>query len=238
MTPCALVLLHSPLTSAAVWGGLGQRLTASDLATVVVDVTADTAAPYAGRYVAQAAAQVASSGLAGSAPVLLVAHSGAGPLVGQIGFALRAAHRPVAGYLFVDAGLPRPGGGASRLDLMHAESADLAADLRRRLQAGGRFPTWTDADLAEEVPHPGDRALLVASLRPRGLDFFDEPLPAPLDWPDAPAGVLQTSDGYELSARLARGRGWPVVAHPGGHFAALTDPAGTAEALMELVHRL
>lgn len=234
MTPCALVLLHSPLTTAVSWGGLGRRL-AANLATVVVEVTADTAAPYAGRYVAQAAAQVASSGLEVYEPVLLVAHSAAGPLLGQIGFALRAARRPVAGYLFVDAGLPRPGGGASRLDLTQAESADVAADLRRLLQTGGSFPTWSRADLAEQVPYPDDRVQLVASLRPRGLDFFDEPLPCPLDWPDAPAGVLQTSDGYQLTARLARGRGWPVVRRDLGHFAAVADPVGTEAALLQLI---
>jgi len=50
--------------------------------------------------------------------------------------------------------------------------------------------------------------------------------------------VLQTSAGYELSARLARGRGWPVVVRPSGHFAALADPGGTADALRELVDLL
>jgi hypothetical protein len=238
VTPCALVLLHSPLTGAAAWGHIGAQLAVDDLSALVIEVTGDTGPPYAGRYVAAAAAQVTASDLGRGEPVVLVAHSGAGPLLGQVGFALRAARRPVAGYVFVDAGLPRPGGGASRLDLMQAESPELASGLRTELAAGGHFPIWSDADLLDEVPDPAGRTLLLASLRPRGLDFFDEPIAAPLDWPDAPAGVLQTSAGYELSARLARGRGWPVVQRNSGHFAALADPVGTAAALAELVGRL
>jgi hypothetical protein len=238
VTPCALVLLHSPLTGGAAWGGLEQRLLGHGLRTLVVEVTTDTAAPYASRYVAAAAGQVRAGPLEPGEPVVLVGHSGAGPLLPQVGFALRAARRPVGGYVFLDAGLPRTGGAASRLDLMQAESAELAAWLRADLAAGGRFPAWTDADLVTEIPDASDRALLLDSLHPRGLDFFDELLPAPQDWPDAPCGVLQTSAGYELAARLAHGRGWPAVRRDSGHFAALADPAGTAAALLELLELL
>ena len=111
----------------------------------------------------------------------------------------------------------------------------LRIKLRGTLEAGGRFPTWTEADLAPDVPDAGQRAALVASVRPRGLDFFTEPLPTPVDWPDAPCGVLRTSDGYEQSARLGRGRGWLVVSRDLGHFAALAAPVETAEALVKLV---
>lgn len=238
MTPCALVLLHSPLTAGTAWGRLGGHLRSHGLTAVVADITTDTSPPYASRYVAAAAGQVASGPLQPLEPVVLVGHSGAGPLLPQVGFALRAARRPVAGYVFLDAGLPRPGGAVSRLDLMRAESAAAAAlaeALQADLAAGARFPAWSEQDLAAQVMDPGDRALLAASLRPRGLDFFDEPLPAPQDWPDAPCGVLQTSDGYAFAARLARGRGWPVVRTHSGHFAALADPAGTAHALAELI---
>ena len=241
VTPCALVLLHSPLTAGTAWGMLGGHLISRGLTTVVADITTDDSPPYAIRYVAAAAAQVASASLQPHEPVVLVGHSGAGPLLPQVGFALRAARRPVAGYVFLDAGLPRPGGAATRLALMRAESAESAGQvnkLQADLAAGGRFPAWSEQDLAPHVFDAGDRALLAASLRPRGLDFFDEPLPTPQDWPDAPCGVLQTSDGYAFAARLARGRGWPVVRTHGGHFAALADPRGTADALLELVELL
>jgi len=72
--------------------------------------------------------------------VVLVGHSGAGPLLAQVGFARRAARGVVGGYLFLDAGLPRPGRAASRLDLMTGEDPVLAAELRAALEAGARFP--------------------------------------------------------------------------------------------------
>ncbi len=239
MTPSTLVLLHSPLTGAAAWGDLPARLDASGQPVLVVEVTTDTSPPYATRYVAAGAQQVNEAlTISGPGPVVLVAHSGAGPLLPQIGFALRAARRQVVGYVFCDAGLPRPGGAASRLDLIDAESAELGATLRALLAAGELFPSWSDEDLVDEVPDAADRALLLASLRPRGLDFFTEPLPAPQDWPDAPCGVLRTSAGYDQPARLADGRGWPVVRRELGHFAALAHPEATAEGLAELLAAL
>ncbi len=236
MQPSSIVLLHSPLTGAAAWGRLPEILRAAGLHVVVPEVTGDDQPPYASRYVALAALQIAAAGVA--AATVVVGHSGAGPLLPQVGFARRSAHQPVRGYVFLDAGLPRPGSPASRLDLLDVEDSSFAEGLRSDLTSGGRFPDWSGADLADDVPDPVDRALLLASLRPHDLDFFVEPLPAAVDWPDAPCGYLQTSSAYDLPMRLARGRGWPTAQHPAGHFAALRDPAGTAAALVDLVDRL
>lgn len=233
MNVATLVLLHSPLTGAAVWGRLPERLADVGLRVVVPEITTDEAPPFAARYVAEAARQVGAS--TAEEPVVLVGHSGAGPLLPQVGFARRAVHRPAAGYLFCDAGLPRAGGTASRLDLMSGEDAAFAASLRTALEQGERFPQWSADELADEVRDPADRALLAASVRPRGLGFFSEPLPYPGDWPDARCGYLRTSQAYLVPARSAAARGWPVLEHESGHFAALDDPDGTATALLELI---
>ena len=233
MDVATLVLLHSPLTGAAAWGRLPERLTDAGLQVVVPDVTSDDVPPFATRYVAEVARQVRAS--QADDPVVLVGHSGAGPLLPQVGFARRAAHRPVAGYLFCDAGLPRPGGTASRLDLMSGEDAGFAAALQTTLERGERFPQWSADELVTEVRDPADRALLAASLRPRGLGFFSEPVPVPGDWPDSRCGYLRTSAAYLVPARSAAARGWPVLERESGHFAALDDPDGTATALLELL---
>jgi len=235
VTPSALVLLHSPLTTAAAWGGLGHLLNGPGLPALVVDVTTDTAPPYASRFVAAAAAQVRAGPFEPGQPVVLVAHGGAGPLLGQVGFALRAGRRPVAGYVFVDAEPPRPSARTTRLDLAAAQSTDLDGRLRAALAAGGRWPDCGWDDLAGDLADPHQRTMVLSCLRPRGPDFFDEPLPAPQDWPDAPCGVLQTSARYARVARLAMARGWPTVRTSGGHFAAVADPAGTCAALLELL---
>ena len=238
MKPGTLVLLHSPLTGAAAWGELPDLLRADGTAVVAVEVADDQQPPYATRYVAAAALQTAAGVARPDDAVVLVGHSGAGPLLAQVGFARRAARGVVGGYLFLDAGLPRPGRAASRLDLMTGEDPVLAAELRAALKAGARFPAWSDTDLREVVPDDGDRAVLLASLRPRGLDFFTEPLPVPVDWPDAPCGVLRTSEGYDYVARLAAGRHWPVESVQLGHFAALAHPLETARSLRALLARM
>jgi hypothetical protein len=236
--PAGLVLLHSPLTSAAAWGRLpGTLRTVAGVDVHVVEVVDDDRPPFAARYVAAAARQI-SAAVAPGVPVLLVAHSGAGPLLPPLAYARRAAREPVAGYVFLDAAVPRPGGTASRLDLLAAEDPDLATTWRTELEAGRTLPNWSAADLAAHVPDPAQCAALLATLRPRPLAYYAEPVPFPGDWPDAPCGFLRTSLAYEWSARVAVRRGWPVESIDAGHFPAVAEPDRTAAALLELVARM
>lgn len=234
----SIVLAHSPLVGPQSWGRMSAALRDLGAAVVVLD-TDDRTPPYAASYVADAARQVTAAAPVG--PVVLVGHSGAGYLLPQIGTTQRAARRTVAGYVFLDAGIPHARG-ATRLGMMRSEDTDFAAELDALLSAGGQFPTWTDDDLRVLVPDDGIRRALVGSLRPRGRDFFEEPLPCPPDWPDAPCGFLKLSAAYDGPARVARSRGWTVVEAPveqaGGHFAPCADPAGVAVLLLDLIDRL
>jgi pimeloyl-ACP methyl ester carboxylesterase len=205
----------------------------------VVEVRDDDAPPYASRYVARAALQVRDA--CDDARTVLVGHSGAGYLLPLLGAARRSARAPVAGYVFLDAGLP-PARPASRLDLLRSEAPELADELGPHLSDGGTFPDWTDDDLRELVADDGARAGLVAGLRRRGQDFFADPVPVAPDWPDAPCGFLRLSAGYDTAARLAGHRGWPRVLgpddRPGGHFAMLVDPVAVADDLDALLAQL
>jgi alpha/beta hydrolase family protein len=220
MTPGTLVLLHSPLTTAATWGALPERLRASGMDVAVPEITDDDRAPYAGRYIARAALDIAAYGPA--QPLVLLAHSGAGPLLPALGMAQRAAHRRVGGYVFCDAGLPVPGE-TTRLEQLRVELPAAADRLEQLLDGGGRFPDY---------PPP---AGLEKALRPRGRDFFTDRLPPPQDWPDAPCGYLRTSPAYDRAAGQARHRGWPVIERESGHFAAYTAAEDTAAAVRELI---
>jgi pimeloyl-ACP methyl ester carboxylesterase len=238
--PPALVLAHSPLVGPASWGTLPEVLRARGDHVVVVDVTDDDEPPFAQRYVARAATQVREA--VGARPVVLVGHSGAGYLLPLVGAARRALRSRVAGYVFLDAGLPpvRP---ASRLDLLATEvggDEEWLAGFRAELAAGRHYPAWTDADLADLVPNAGRRRALVASLRPRAEAFFTEPLAVAPDWPDAPCGMVRLSGSYDQPARVARSRGWPVVSGDpaGGHFAACVDPSGVADLVAEVLAHL
>jgi hypothetical protein len=230
-----MVLLHSPLVGVQSWGTLPDALRHGGMDTVAVAVDTDDQPPFAERYLRGAVAGVlGASALTG--PLVLVGHSGAGPLLGAVGNGLRASGRAAGGYLFCDAGLPRAG--ASRLDLLAEEDQELAAGFRAELEGGGRFPAWSDAELAPLVPDPGARAALLGSLRPRGLAFFTEPLPAAAGWPDAPCGYLRLSAVYDRWAEAAAAAGWPVARLDAGHFHPLVDPGGVAVALLELLARM
>jgi pimeloyl-ACP methyl ester carboxylesterase len=163
-------------------------------------------------------------------PLVLVGHSGAGALLPALGAALA---RPIAGYVFVDAGIHTDG--LSRLEMMVAEDAPFADRLRAHLEAGGRYPEWTDEQLREAIPDDTRRAAVLAELQPRGLDFFSEPIPVPAAWPDAPCVYLQFSPAYDVPAAKARELGWPVHEIEGGHFLMLIDPETVADAILDLV---
>ena len=229
-----LVLLHSPLVGVASWGTLPEALGGAGAGAAAVAVGGDDRPPFARRYVDEAVAGTLAADPPG--PLVLVGHSGAGPLLGAVGAGLAAADRPAGGYLFCDAGLPRDG--ATRLELLAAEDQEMAAAFRAELERGGRFPEWDDAALAPLVPGPAARAALIGSLRPRDLAFFTEPLPPAPGWPDAACGFLRLSAAYDHWAEAAAARGWPTASLDAGHFHPLADPGEVAAALLGLLARM
>jgi hypothetical protein len=235
MDAATVALLHSPLVGVESWGALPEALGRGGVPAVAVPVGGDDRPPFAERYVGEAVAGVLTA-VPGPGPPVLAGHSGAGPLLAAVGSGLRAVGRTCAGYLFCDAGLPRDG--ASRLELLAVEDPEMAAAFGAELERGGQFPTWGDADLAPLVPDAAARAALLGSLRPRGLDFFTEPLPRAPGWPDAPCGFLRLSAAYDVWAREAERRGWPTVGVDAGHFHPLVDPDGVAAALLGLLARM
>ena len=153
--------------------------------------------------------------------LVLIAHSGAGPLLAAVADELGGR---VLALFFVDAGLPKDQ--ASRLDLLRTEMGDDFADgFAAHLEAGGRYPQWGDADLAPSVHDPAVRAAVLASQRPRPVDFWTEAVPAPANWVSLPCAYLRLSDGYAIPAKRAREMGWPVIERASNHFAILTEPA-------------
>jgi pimeloyl-ACP methyl ester carboxylesterase len=201
------------------------------MTTLVPDLVDNSQPPYWSQHAAAVADALAK--LPPDLPIVLAGHSGAGPILPAIAAELRQS---VVGYIFVDAGLP--GDGSSRLAMMELEDAGFAGELQQHLNAGGRFPEWTDADLAPLVPDDRQRAELVSGLRPRGLDFFSEPIAVPAAWRQVPSGYLLLSTAYERPAAAAEGEGWPVRRlSDDNHFLMLADPAAVAGALVALISR-
>jgi hypothetical protein len=225
-----LGLVHSPVVGPLVWYPLAEELHRRGEETVIPELAdhPSEAAPYwqhHARSVARGLRQVPAS-----AELILVGHSGAGPLLPAI---REAADRPVAGYVFVDAGLPRDG--ASRLELLNEEIPEAARELERILAGGERHPRWTDADLEEAIPTPGLRRGVVESVRPRPEAFYTEPIPVFDGWPDAPCGYLLLSESYRVPFERAASEDWATRELEGGHFHMLADPPAVADALLEIV---
>ena len=115
---------------------------------ILPEVTGDHAPPHAARYVAQASLEVGRL-VTVDEPIVLVAQGESGPLLGAVAAAQRAAHRPVLGYVLVDAPLPQPGS-PTREEIAHnqklTESAvDEDEPAAYRTERLPTVPDWPDA---------------------------------------------------------------------------------------------
>ncbi|HLO34323.1 MAG TPA: alpha/beta fold hydrolase [Anaerolineales bacterium] len=227
------VLVHSPLVGSLTWTLVADQMQQRGLKTIVpalVD-SPEAGEPYWKQHaesVARALALVPEDTL-----LILVAHSGAGPLLPAI---RQSLVNPVHAYIFVDAGLPP--NGASRLDSMKSENPEWAGQFQEELERGGNFPNWSFEDLKEVLPDESLRQKMIAEIHPRELAFFTEQLPMFAGWPDAPCIYIQFSAPYQSSAVQARRAGWQIYELAAGHFHMLVDPKAVADLLVEAVNRI
>jgi pimeloyl-ACP methyl ester carboxylesterase len=226
-------LIHSPLVGPFTWSRVADELRQRGVEVVVPELkeVEGRQAPYWQQHSAAAAETLLQ--LPKDRSVILVGHSGAGSILPAIRVKI---DQPVAGYVFVDAGIPIAG--LSRLGLMAEESPQVEADFRNMLESGESFPNWKDEDLAEIIPDPDVRGRLLAELHPRPLEFFEEPIPVFAEWPDAPCGYLLFSPAYNAYAERAQREGWAFRRIDAGHFHILVEPKQVADALMDLTQEM
>ena len=232
MSRVVYVLIHSPLVGALTWNLVAGELRKRDVDVLVpaLNDAPDSEKPFWKQHADSVSESLV--GIPNEQSLTLVAHSGAGPLLPAI---RKAIPNPVAAYVFVDAGIPREG--ATRLDLMKSEDPAWAAQFQAELEGGSRFPNWSMDDLQEIIPDALLRRQMVAEIRPRGLDFFSEPIPVFEGWPDAPCAFIQFSPPYDKPAGVARQAGWIVEVLKAGHFHMLVDPQAVADSIVRSVHK-
>jgi pimeloyl-ACP methyl ester carboxylesterase len=166
--------------------------------------------------------------------VLLVGHSGAGPLLPAVAAALTVE---VAALVFVDSFLP-PASGS-----VHLAPPGLMDQLRA-LASDGVLPPWSswfgDDAMRELVPDDRLRATLKEEMPRLPLSYFEASVPLPGGWRARPCAYLRFSDEpYAESAAQAGEQGWAVAEMPGaGHLAMASDPIAVTDALLDLERAL
>lgn len=216
-----LVLLHSPLVSAATWSKVAPLLRARGHTVATPDLAPALRAgpPYYPRLAEAVAARDA----------ILVVHSGAGALVPAI-----AARTPPAGAIFVDALLPHPGKA-----WFETVPEALGARLRALAKDGWLPPWhrwWPDGALRPLFVDDAAHDAFVADLTDLPLDYFEESAPAvPLAMPSA---YLQLSEGYGAEAAAAERAGWPHERLALNHLAMLSQPGPVGAAIERLAMQL
>ena len=234
------VLVHSPLVGLLTWAHVSNDLWDRGLDVVVPGLYSDPETWRAGttywqqhvQQVAESVAQLRSEGPDGADPrdaVVLVGHSGAGVLLPTIGAALE---RPIAAYIFCDADLPVDG--ASRFDSF-ADADDVESF--RRAAVDEMLPPFPEAVLEQTIPDAAVRSQFREDLRSTALEVYEEPIPVPNGWPDAPVAYLgfsKSRGSYPASIKTALEAGWPFSELEGAHFHMLVDPARVTQGIIDL----
>jgi hypothetical protein len=225
------ILIHSPLVGPLTWSRVAAEMLARGL-QVLVPVLGDSPSsrdPFWKQHADSVTRAVPA--VQKDTPVVLVAHSGAGPLLPAI---RKSLHNPVRAYVFVDAGIPRDG--ATRLDLMKSEDPEWASQFAMDLERGGTFPDWSFDDLQEILPDEKLRRQMVTEIHPRGVSFFREPIPVFAGWPDAPCVYIRFSAPYDIAAAQAQAADWLVHDLDAGHFHMLVDPVTVSDMIINSVN--
>lgn len=245
--PPTIVLVHSPFLGPASLRPLADALAARGSTTVLLDLRVTVAAaPVHARMMgsfADAMSEAMSDAMSASTAagesddvglaesLVLVGHSGAGPLLP--GFA-DALDEPVVGLVFLDAGLPTPG-----LSWRDSAPPELYEELRAKSRDGllAPWPDWFKGDLlARLVPDTVLRAQIAEEAPEVPVAFLKEARPS-VEW-SGPAAYLQLSGAYDKDLAAARKLGWPVRRLDSNHLAPATDPDLVADALLRLLTQL
>jgi hypothetical protein len=222
--PPTLCLLPSPLTGAAVWDPVAERLAADGWQVVNVPLPATAPAHAADVLAAFVAAMPEDQ------DAVLIPHSNAGLYVPAI-----STRRPVVGYIFTDAVLPPPHGQAPMIP------ADLYEVIAAKADADGLLPPWTqwwDEDISRLFPDAQTRARIERNQPRLLLSYFDGSLTVPDGWDVHPGAYLAFGDTYAAERADAASRGWPTRTLTGEHLHTLVNPAQVAAALTKLLSAL
>lgn len=224
----SIALIHSPLVGPTCWRWVADELIELGHRVIVPSLRAGA---LSGRW--QECVQLAA---ARTTPiedeVILVGHSGAGPLLPLIADAME---RPPARLVFVDASLPPRYGDIALVP-------DEFAEHLRRLARDGVLPPWSDwfgpDTMTALIPDDQRRLEVLADMPAIPLSYFTARIALPDRWSEVANGAyILLSEIYQPDALEARSRGWPTVERIGGHLDLVTRPAEVADSIRSLAVR-
>jgi len=231
LTDSIFVLVHSPLVGPGTWALVAEELRCQGREAIVPSLLGVVAAAAPKWRHCVDAVRAATERFA--KPIVLVGHSGAGPLMPR----MADASGKVAALIFVDAMLPPASG--------HAQLADPTfLSQLRGLANNGLLPPWSEwfgkDAMRRLVPDDGLRAALEREMPRLPLAYFEGTVPMPSAWGQcACAYLLLSPHQYGQSAGDARSRGWLVAEMPGAHHLTIvTDPSAVSSRLLCLEERI
>lgn len=217
-----LALIPSPFVGAVSWHAVAEILPNAN----AVDYGAVTGPDWFADAASRVAAQMDNG------PWIAVLHSGAGAFAP----ALADASTNLAGFIFVDAGLPMRGRSS-----LEGAGPEFTARLRARTTDGVLAPwnSWFDADPTERmIPDAVVSATFIAAQPRVPFAFLEAPCAGSEAWEALPSAYLQLSRVYEDAAREAEARDWPVQRLRAHHLAIVSDPERVARSLETLAIQL
>jgi hypothetical protein len=225
-----VVLVHSPFLGPASMRPLADALAAQGWPVLLMDLQMTVnEAPVHQRLIGAFADALEDSLVTDD--ILLVGHSGAGPLLPSFADALETT---VSGIVFLDSDLPTPG-----RSWRETVPPSLASHTKSLVRAGKlpRWDRWFDFDpLDTLVTDAGLRAALRDEMPEVAWEFLKEQRPA-VAWL-GPCGYVLLSSAYFEAADEAEQRGWPVERLDTHHLAMATDPEPVAAALHAVLSKL
>jgi hypothetical protein len=225
-----VVLLHSPFLGPASMRPLADALAAQGWPVLLMDLQMTVnAAPVHQRLIGAFADALEDSMVTDD--LVLVGHSGAGPLLPGFADALEST---VSGIVYLDSDLPTPG--RAWRDTVPPE---LVKHIKGMVRSG-KLPRWdrwfTPDPLEALVADPVLREEIRDEAPEVSWEFLKEQRPA-VAWL-GPCGYVQLSEAYDEAATEAEARDWPVRRLASHHLAAATDPGTVATALNQVLSKL
>ena len=216
------ILVHSPLVGPVTWSWVARELQQRRHRVLVPSLKGAAISGSWQRCVDVAIREAPSE------TVVLVGHSGAGPLLPAIASRMESSPKRL---VFVDAALPLL---ASDTPLVPKEFLDFLKGLARN----GMLPKWSEwfgaGAMEELIPDDERRAAVLADLPELPLSYFTERVPMPAEWASVEGAYILLSDPYRSDAARAASRGWPVRELLGAHLDIVTRSSAVADMLLEL----